>query len=96
MNEFKFKREIIKIIEIYFPNAKIYLFGSYARGDNRPGSDLDIAIDAGRPLTLQEIANPKRLIEALPMAQTVDVVCLHSIPAEMRSAILKEGILWKN
>lgn len=96
MNEIKYKNDIIKIIEIYFPDAKIYLFGSYARGDNRAGSDIDLAIDAGRRLTLEELRNPKRLIDALPMAQTFDLVCMHRIPDKMRENILREGVMWKS
>lgn len=91
----KFKDEIIKIIEIFLPTAKIYLFGSYARGENRPGSDIDIALDAGRELTLKELSMVKNLISALPMAPTVDVVCMHRIPPTMKEIILKEGVVWK-
>ncbi len=43
MDEIKYKDGMIKIIEIFFPHAKVYLFGSYARGTNKPGSDIDIA-----------------------------------------------------
>lgn len=96
MDEISFKREIIKIVEIYLPEAKIYLFGSYARGDNKWGSDIDIALDAGRKLTLKELRDVKRLISALPMAQTVDVVCMHRIPEKMKANILREGVLWKS
>lgn len=27
---------------------RVFLFGSYARGDNTPGSDIDLRIDRGR------------------------------------------------
>lgn len=40
------KEQIIKVIEIFFPEAKVYLFGSRARGDNSETFDIDIAIDA--------------------------------------------------
>lgn len=95
MTEIKRKDEMIKIIEIYFPDAKIYLFGSYARGDNRSSSDIDIAIDAGRRLTLEEIRNPWRLLDALPIAQTVDLVDINRVPEDMKQRILKEGVRWK-
>ena len=39
------KKQIIKVIEIFFPEAKIYLFGSRARGTNRPMADIDVDID---------------------------------------------------
>lgn len=92
----KFQEEMIKIIGIFFPQAKIYLFGSYARGTNKPGSDIDIAIDNEKKLTIHELSLIKNLISALPMAQTVDVVCMHTIPEKMKEIILKEGIIWKS
>lgn len=46
------KPNIIKIIMAFYPNAKIYLFGSYATGKQKAGSDIDIAIDTGKQLTL--------------------------------------------
>ncbi len=46
------KDKIIKVIEIFYPNAKIYLFGSRARGTNEEQSDIDIAIDAGLPIPM--------------------------------------------
>lgn len=96
MQEVPHKEEMIKIIEIYFPQAKIYLFGSYAQGTHTPGSDIDIAIDIGRRLSLKELQNPARLLEALPIAQKIDLVDMNRIPDAMRNAILKEGIAWKN
>jgi predicted nucleotidyltransferase len=34
------------------PNTKVWLFGSRATGRARPYSDLDLAIDVDRPMTL--------------------------------------------
>jgi len=95
MHEIKQKEMIIKIIVMLIPEAQIYLFGSYARKEPKIGSDIDIAIDAGRRLTLDELKNAKRLIEALPISQGVDIVDFHRIPVKMRKSILAEGILWK-
>ncbi|MFH1874012.1 MAG: nucleotidyltransferase domain-containing protein [Pseudomonadota bacterium] len=39
----KFQAELEKQA---FPKVKIYLFGSYARGDARPDSDIDICLVA--------------------------------------------------
>src|SRR5205085_11964920 len=37
------------------PDAVVWVFGSRATGRARRYSDLDLAIDAGRPLTLDEL-----------------------------------------
>lgn len=92
----KTKEFIIKIVEMFHPDAKIYLFGSYARGTMRQGSDIDIAVDIGRKMTIREIQDPWRLIDALSIPQTVDIVDMHRIPETMKQVILKEGIVWKS
>lgn len=95
MKEIKYKDTIIKIIQIYFPDAKVYLFGSYARKSQNAESDIDIAVDAGKRLTLEDLKNIKRLIDALPISQGVDVVDINRVPAAMKNIILQEGIRWK-
>jgi len=96
MTEINHKSSIIKIITAFYPDAKIYLFGSYARGKARQGSDIDIAIDVGKRLNLHEWQFLWNLLDALPTAQNIDLVDMHRISNDMREAILKEGIVWKS
>lgn len=86
---------IIKLLTVLFPNAKIYLFGSRARGTERPESDIDIAIDIGSIIHFLELAKARNIVEALYIPQKIDIVDLTSVDKEMREIILKEGILWK-
>ena len=90
------KDKIITIITMFFPKAKIYLFGSYARGDYKRTSDIDIAIDNGEPLPLIAHQQVRNMIEALNMIQNTDVVDFHSVPKVLQETITKEGIVWKN
>ncbi len=49
--------------------AALYLFGSYARDEARPDSDVDVFIDkvAGRPFGFEELIGSYRILEeALP------------------------------
>jgi predicted nucleotidyltransferase len=62
------KEAIIKIIAAFHPEAKIYLFGSYARGQEKPGSDIDVAVGIGRRLALNEWQFLRNLTDALPTA----------------------------
>ncbi len=91
-----YKTKIIKIIEIFFPKAKIYLYGSRARGDFGEQSDIDIAIDNGEKLPLTEHGQIISMIEHLNIPVTVDVIDFHKVPAEVRKNILSQGILWKS
>jgi predicted nucleotidyltransferase len=88
--------KIIKIIEIIFPDAKIYLFGSRARGDFDDRSDIDIAIDNGKRTEAADRVKIINMIDALNTPQSVDIVDINIIDESMRQVILKEGIIWKN
>jgi uncharacterized protein len=87
---------MIQLLTVLFPSAKIYLFGSRARGDHTERSDIDIAIDLGRQMDFGEIAQARGVLEGLNLPQKIDVVDMRSIPAAMKGFILKEGVLWKN
>jgi uncharacterized protein len=91
----KNQEKMIKLLAVLFPESKIYLFGSRARGDYKVNSDIDIAIDIGRKITSLEIAEAQNIIEALNIPQTVDLVDLQAVPGEMKNVILKEAIVWK-
>jgi uncharacterized protein len=91
----KHKDRIITIISMFFPKAKIYLFGSYARGNYTRSSDVDIAIDNGAPISLVERAQIANMIDVLNLTQNVDVVDFQSAPSELQEKILEEGIVWK-
>jgi predicted nucleotidyltransferase len=91
----KHKDRIITIVSMFFPQAKIYLFGSYARGDFSRSSDVDIAVDNGEPISLVEKAQIANMIDVLNLTQNVDVVDFQALPSHLQEKILKEGILWK-
>ena len=93
--EIKEKDKIIQIITMFFPKAKIYLFGSYARGQQKLGSDLDIAIDLGTEVPLVQLSQIREMISILHTRQNIDVVDLHSVPKTMQEEIVRDRILWK-
>lgn len=90
------KDKIIKIVEMFYPHAKIYLFGSRATAHYNKTSDLDIAIDTGSPMPLIDKAKIFSMIDALNMPQKTDVVDFHRIPQALQENIIKHGILWKS
>ncbi len=71
-----------------------YLFGSHARGNPGPLSDIDLAVLFGLPLspeasldrTLSVMASVSPLFDA-----RVGVVVLDTAPAELRYAVIGEG-----
>ena len=71
-------QEISKTIADYFatqPVTKAWLFGSFARGEETPLSDVDILVefDHGRPIGLLRYAGMWREIEDL-IGRKVDLV----------------------
>lgn len=92
----KEQKLIVKLLSVIFPGAKLYLFGSRARGTHKVTSDIDLAIDAGRPLSSLDLARARNIIEALNIPQPIDIVDLCSVPTEMKEIILNEGILWSS
>lgn len=75
-----------------YPIAKIVLFGSRARGDNRPNSDIDLAI-----FTLPEFTNPGYLssdIDDLNTLLKIDFVLINkNTDTNLLESIEKEGVL---
>lgn len=69
------------------PRAKVWVFGSRATGGARRYSDLDLAIDAGRPLTLDEIANLSEAFRDSDLPYRVDLVDWYTLDARFRQTI---------
>ena len=62
------------------------LFGSYARGDNTPASDLDILVELNKPMGWEIVDLHEYLQKILGMK--VDLVT--------KGAVLRKQILWKS
>lgn len=72
-----------------------YLFGSVARGEERPGSDVDVAVllgpDASVSLDGLPFALEDRLTRAL--GRPVQVVVLNQAPPDLIHRVLRDGEL---
>jgi predicted nucleotidyltransferase len=89
------QEKIIKVIEIFFPDATIYLFGSRVKDNYKETSDIDIAIDAGKPMSMTERGQINSMLDALNIPQNIDVVDFHRAPQALKDSIVREGIIWK-
>lgn len=90
------KRLIISVISAIIPQAKIILFGSRARKDFSPRSDIDVAIDAGKIIDIRLIGEARDMLKASNITLGIDIVDVHAISTSMAENIKKEGIIWKN
>lgn len=78
------------------PGVKVYLFGSWARGEQRTSSDIDIAIDGLPSDKGYMIGRLREALEESDLPYNVDVVDMSFVSTSLRQRILQEGILWKN
>ena len=79
-----------------FPEVRaVYLYGSRARGDYSPQSDIDIAIDAPG-LTQQSFAQLWSAIDALPIAFPLDCVWLQALAeSPLKIRVMRDGrVFW--
>ena len=71
---------VLKLLAELLPGStQVWVFGSRATGRARRYSDLDLAIDAGRPLSLDEAALLREAFEESDLPYRVDLVDWHAI-----------------
>lgn len=74
--------------------ARVYLFGSCARGNPRHWSDIDVAIEPSEPLPAGLLADIDADLEESTVPYFVDVVNLATARAEFRDTVKREGVEW--
>lgn len=71
----------------------VYLFGSRARGDWTPRSDIDVAIDAPG-MNASEFAQLWNVVDALPIVFPLDCVWLQALEsAPLKTMIQRDGVV---
>jgi predicted nucleotidyltransferase len=92
------REEVISRFRDYFETqqwaSRAWLFGSLARGENTPESDIDICIDVPGDIifTLFDLAEIQEKLQNIANKK-VDVVMLNGLRPAMKSRIEKEMIL---
>jgi predicted nucleotidyltransferase len=88
---------VLEILEINRGSLKRYgveaisLFGSVARGDAGPRSDVDLLVDVQRGTTLFGLARLQHYLEDL-LGRPVDLVTRDALRPQMRGSIMAEAI----
>jgi uncharacterized protein len=72
--------------------AALALFGSVARDEARPDSDVDLLVDFGRPVGLFAFLDLKEYLEAL-LGRRVDLVTRPALKPQLRERILKDAVV---
>ena len=71
---------------------KAYLFGSYARGEAQPESDIDLCIEKGEIRTLFQLSGFCQDLEEV-LENKVDVITTTGISSNFKEQIKKDMIL---
>ena len=74
-----------------FGVRSLSLFGSVARGEERPGSDIDILVEFERVGGLFEFVRLKNYLEKT-LGQPVDLVTPDALKPQLREKILRESV----
>lgn len=86
------RRDAINAACRQFGARRIRVFGSVARGDDRPDSDVDFLVDFphGYDLFTQRMPLQERLAEIT--GRHPDVVPEHELNKHIRAAVLREAV----
>jgi len=82
------ERIVLDILDAHLPaGAAVWAFGSRVSGRARRYSDLDLAIDAGRRLTIDETATLRESFDESDLPYRVDIVDWQAISDEFHRLI---------
>jgi predicted nucleotidyltransferase len=82
------RRIVLAILREHLPaEAVAWVFGSRATGRAHRYSDLDLVVDVGRPLTLDETGKLREAFSSSDLPYRVDIIDWHAIGDGFRSQI---------
>lgn len=84
------KRELVKAAVARHHGGRVRLFGSVARGDEQPGSDIDLLVDFDEASSLFDLIRLTRELQEL-LGRPVDVVSAGGLK-ERDQDVLAESI----
>ena len=90
--------EVMQMLKDLFANRqadlkkhRVLLFGSRARGDAKPRSDFDLAVDGDEPLAISKFYEIEEALDALPTLYRFDWVDLAKVNARLREEAIKSA-----
>ena len=76
-------------VEQRYHVKRMGLFGSYSRGDQKAGSDIDVLVDFNENADLFDLAGLKIFLEEIFQAR-VDVIPSRTLREELKQAVLAD------
>ncbi|MCB9492722.1 MAG: nucleotidyltransferase domain-containing protein [Epsilonproteobacteria bacterium] len=91
----KYKDKIIRVLSALFPDAKIYLYGSRAKGTHREWSDIDLALDAGKKLERVDVGEARDMFQESNIPYKISVVDFNGVSQDFKQEIGETKVVWK-
>lgn len=93
---FRYLERVKEIVFQFIPNdqAHVYLYGSWARGEERPSSDIDVGIHPLQTLSPSLFSELSEALEESEVPYRVEVVNLNETSEEFCRRVFQEGIRW--
>ena len=79
------------ILEERYGISVVGIFGSYVRGEEKAGSDIDLLAEILKPISLLELIGAELYLSEV-LGLKVDLVPKRSLRAELKEAILREAV----
>jgi uncharacterized protein len=92
----EYKDKILKLIEEFLPEAKVYLYGSRAIDKETWASDIDVAIDNKKIVARKIFGEMLEKVEDLNVPLKIDLIDIYDIPSDFLDRIKKEWVVWKD
>ena len=86
----KIKQKIIPILKKHNV-TRAGIFGSYARGEAKKGSDVDILVEIKEDISLLDFIGIKHSIEDA-LGKKVDLVEYHTIKPRIKEMVMREEV----
>ena len=93
LTEKEIPQKAAEIIIKYLPDAKVYLFGSRAKGTAKPYSDFDIAIEWKEKIPLHTMAKIREELDKLPTLKSFDLIDLKRVSGNFIETVRKTGVI---
>ena len=76
--------------------AKVFLYGSTARGEDWQGSDIDVAVATLKPLPPGLLSAIREALDESQVPYPVELIDLSSVSPDWAEQIQKQGISWND